>query len=506
MSRGGKGKRRRFHFKNIQPTDPAIRPFGDWLPENRGFYANFRQWLNDTGYGEVAIKLYGVAARQAIGFVDKPYWVIDPDVDIEGFWQHLHTRSLTTHTLADYHKGLLKLSEYLRWRCHRPPKPPRINWEYYTGSLPDWLQEDIREFLHHCQRTWKPDHKPERFIDLLGQLTKSLRWIVDHFLLGEMRDLTPQVWFAYLDHRLEVGASPATTNRELASLKHLSYFLMERDRLVCERFLLVDYLEEGLTLPKDVPVEQLRRLQQEIQAQASVSHAGLQRLGRMDLAWFLLMLHSGLRTCEVRFMRLQDIDWRGRKVRIEQAKGMKDRLVYLSQATLEALYDYLDVRGLKEALPNQVFIFRHRPLTKSYCSERLRTYAERCHIRVTPHQLRHSCATLLLNSGAPVLTVQTLLGHKRIDTTLGYARLYDGTVAADYYAAMALIEKRLAMPEDRLSAAPGIGQLIALVDSLHTGTLNAVQNEAVRQLRAGIVALAEKEFVIHNVKVLGQGD
>ena len=137
---------------------------------------------------------------------------------------------------------------------------------------------------------------------------------------------------------------------------------------------------------------------------------------------------------------------------------------------------------------------------------RSKAYAERCHIRVTPHQLRHSCATLLLNSGAPVLTVQTLLGHKRIDTTLGYARLYDGTVAADYYAAMALIEKRLAMPEDRLSAAPGIGQLIALVDSLHTGTLNAVQNEAVRQLRASIVALAEKEFVIHNVKVLGQGD
>ena len=62
------------------------------------------------------------------------------------------------------------------------------------------------------------------------------------------------------------------------------------------------------------------------------------------------------------------------------------------------------------------------------------------------------------------------------------------------------------LPEDRLSAAPGIGQLSALVDSLHTGTLNAVQNEAVRQLRAGIVALAEKEFVIHNVKVLGPGD
>ena len=82
---------------------------------------------------------------------------------------------------------------------------------------------------------------------------------------------------------------------------------------------------------------------------------------------------------------------------------------------------------------------------------------------------------------------------ERLNTTLGYARLYDGTVAADYYGAMAGIEQRLALPEDRISVPPALGQLIALVDSLRTGALNAAQNEAVRQLRAGITALATKE-------------
>ena len=86
-----------------------------------------------------------------------------------------------------------------------------------------------------------------------------------------------------------------------------------------------------------------------------------------------------------------------------------------------------------------------------------------------------------------------MLGHKWVDTTLGYARLYDGTVAADYYQAMAVIERQLALPEDRLSQPPGIGQLLALVDSLRGGTLNKSQIEAVRVLRAGIQALAEKE-------------
>jgi len=340
---------------------------------------------------------------------------------------------------------------------------------------------------------------------MLSHLAGPLRWVVENYPLGDISDLTPQVWYAYLDHRLSAGILPRTTNATLSCLKHLLHFLRERERPVCERFLMIDYLDANSKLPRDVPIDQLRRLLHEIQAQANVAHAGLHRLGRMDLAWFLLMLHSGLRTGEVRFLRLQDIDWAGRKVRIEQAKGLKDRLVYLSQATLDALHGYLEVRGLKEALSEHVFIFRHKPLSLSYCSERLRTYGKRCGVVITPHQLRHSCATLLLNSGAPVLTVQSILGHKWVDTTLGYARLYDGTVAADYYAAMASIEQRLALPEDRLAGPPAVGQLIALLDSLRSGTLNTSQCEAVRQLRAGLLALAERENVFRDVKVLPPG-
>jgi hypothetical protein len=94
-----------------------------------------------------------------------------------------------------------------------------------------------------------------------------------------------------------------------------------------------------------------------------------------------------------------------------------------------------------------------------------------------------------------------LLGHKHVDTTLGYARLYDGTVAADYYAAMVSVEKRLALPEDRQVEPASTGQLLALVDSLRAGTLNPTQLEAVRALRTGLMALAEQEKALQDVKV-----
>ena len=211
-------------------------------------------------------------------------------------------------------------------------------------------------------------------------------------------------------------------------------------------------------------------------------------MGLLDRAWFLLMLHSGLRTGEVRRLRGTDLDLEGSRVRIEQSKGLKDRLVPLSPATVNALRAYLEVRG--PANTEHVFIYRHQPLSVCYCSERLRTYGERCGVRVTPQQLRQSCATLLLNAGAPILTVQTILGHKHIDTTLGYARLYDGTVAADYYRAMHEIELHLALTAAPEDTPPTSGQLLALVEALHAGTLNPQQREIVHALRAAILRFA----------------
>jgi integrase len=195
----------------------------------------------------------------------------------------------------------------------------------------------------------------------------------------------------------------------------------------------------------------------------------------------------------VRRLKLNEIDWDNRRVRIEQSKGLKDRLVPMSTPTIQALKAYFGLRGPENLLPDQVFIYRQAPLAESYCGQRLgEYYPKRCGLHITPHQLRHSCATLLLNAGAPIVTVQTILGHKHIDTTLGYARLYDGTLAADYYAAMAQIEGRLALPEDALAAPPGHGELLALIASLRGSPLNEAQASTVRQLRLGVMALANQ--------------
>ena len=82
--------------------------------------------------------------------------------------------------------------------------------------------------------------------------------------------------------------------------------------------------------------------------------------------------------------------------------------------------------------------------------------------------------------------MQSILDHKCVDITLGYARLYGGTVAADYYRALAEVESR--RDGGSAPAPPDSGQLLALADSLRVGTLNDTQRETVQALCAGILA------------------
>ena len=89
-----------------------------------------------------------------------------------------------------------------------------------------------------------------------------------------------------------------------------------------------------------------------------------------------------------------------------------------------------------------------------------------------------------------------------------YARVYDRTVAADYYAVMGLVERRLALPVEEYTGWPGIGPLLALVDSLEVSGLDEKQAETVCAIQSGLLALVEqeKELLIWDVKVPAEVD
>ena len=136
----------------------------------------------------------------AIGFLRKPYWRIDPDADLVSVHKHLADSDRKPNTCIDYGKGLKKLAEYLRLRRNLPKKEKELPWS---------------SFLKHCQRAWKMEQRFERGRDMLYRLGIPLRWLAEHAGLKSMADLTPYVWETWLDHRLQLGAKPATINSDM---------------------------------------------------------------------------------------------------------------------------------------------------------------------------------------------------------------------------------------------------------------------------------------------------
>jgi|WetSurMetagenome_2_1015567.scaffolds.fasta_scaffold15561_2 site-specific recombinase XerD len=484
---------RRHHFKNIRPRDPALTRFGDWPVPNRTFHKAYYHWLKEGGYGPTSLTTYSVVARLALGYLNKLYWTIDPEQDLEKVAQYLNKHYSSASTRRVYQVGLKKLAEYLLLRQNKVSRERPVNWGHYLEGLPEWLGEPVREFVAHKLKGCRMAERHRRTIDVLSPLTQILRWMAAQKELKTANDLTPQLWFDYLDARMQAGLRPVTINNHLFRLRAFLHFLDDVGAPVCARMLLVPPIQSGPRLPKDAPVAHLRCLLQQIDRERQAHHATKRYLGVLDNAWVHLMLYSGLRTCEIRHLRLTDIQWDERRVRIEQSKGLKDRLVFLNSATISTLRDWLSVRGKAEYLSDHVFVYHQKPLTRRYCQVRLQTYADRTGLTITPHQLRHSCATLLLNAGAPVVSVQMLLGHEKVDTTLGYARLYDGTVAADYYRAMEQVETLFKLPEGQLVPISTPARLLALVDSLNQCSLDENQRAIVQALKQGIMNLTLKE-------------
>jgi site-specific recombinase XerD len=474
----------RFQIKDFLPAHLASR--AGWPQCNRQCYLSFCEWLRLNGCAEDTRRMDAVAAHLTLGILNKPHLEIDLSVDLERIREYILRHDIQTQ----YNNGLVKFGEYLSIRQSRASRSTGIHWEYYLAGVPENFHAQVREYIAHRQKGWRAEDRKRLAIGLISSLGQTLRKLMKSNPLKELRDITPQAWFNTLDEELGESYHPRTINARFSILKSFLRFVDEHGTQVCQRIFLAQPLKCGARIPRDASVLDLRQLLEENQREMNAAHTSQHDMGVMDCVWFNLMLYSGMRTCEVRRLKLEDIHFETRRIRIEQSKGLKDRLIFMNSATVSALNAWLELRRGSKSGSEHVFHYRHLPLSPHYCQHRLRMYGKRCGVKVTPHQLRHSCATLLLNAGAPVLSVQFLLGHEKLDTTLGYARLYDGTVAADYYRAMAQVEGLFDLREKRRVLFTPV-EMVALLDSLSRGTLNESQRETVHSLRQGILALAE---------------
>ena len=142
---------------------------------------------------------------------------------------------------------------------------------------------------------------------------------------------------------------------------------------------------------------------------------------------FLLMLRCGLRLSEMCHLIWAAINWEAGSIRIDNGKDHVDRVVYYTSDVEQALRQWqsLDGAGSPYLFPSPVQRRRGQPLTPRLIQRLMTRYCQQAQIstRYSPHCLRHSFATELLNAGASLEVVRELMGHRHISMTLRYTQL-----------------------------------------------------------------------------------
>jgi site-specific recombinase XerD len=244
------------------------------------------------------------------------------------------------------------------------------------------------------------------------------------------------------DHLLEfmeaqraAGMSSASIRRRASGLRGFCGWLLSRCLLKSDPWAGATVaVGRARKLPRIVPTSDLDRLLASLRTTAGL-HEGITQHDIRDrpyeattLLAVALMVATGLRVSEVVSIRYEDIDLSDRTVRI-LGKGRRERQVFLTNRWIHALtHAYLEARaGLPVAHSKLLFNRHHDPLTAPAMRSRLAKAAGDAGLsaRVTPHMLRHSAATQLIEAGVDIRYIQRLLGHASLSTTEIYTHVSD---------------------------------------------------------------------------------
>lgn len=244
---------------------------------------------------------------------------------------------------------------------------------------------------------------------------------------GALGSASAEAIEAYVAELARRGLSPATARRRISALRQFYHFLLQENVRADDPTSRLDAPKRARSLPKTLSVEEIKRL---------IEAAETPR----DKALIELLYGAGLRVSELVSLPLRTAPRPGQEHMIIEGKGGKERLVALGRPALAALEAHLATRT--GALPKneaqrekaQRWLFPSSSaadgkLTRRRVAQILEAASAKAGIdptRVSPHVLRHAFATHLVEGGADLRTVQTLLGHADIATTQVYTHVAEG--------------------------------------------------------------------------------
>lgn len=301
-----------------------------------------------------------------------------------------------------------------------PYSEPSLKYirEFAVANGLEWLyREEVKQKVLPGNRSEAPARvNPETYLAKLRELRYSqntidsysymFRDFINYYADKELEDITEEEIVQYLQYLVtERKVSTSYQNQAINAIK----FYYERVLGGRRKVYLIERPREEKFLPEVLSQEEVAAI---INATDNIKHKAV-----------LMTIYSGgLRISELINLKIKDIDSDRMQIRIEQAKGKKDRYTILGQKTLEILRIYV-----KQYQPRE-WLFEgldKGPYSETSIKKALRTALDKTKItkRVSPHTLRHSFATHLLEMGTDLRYIQSLLGHQSSKTTEIYTHI-----------------------------------------------------------------------------------
>ncbi len=288
--------------------------------------------------------------------------------------------------------------DYLRFERHFSP---------YTARC---YGADLRQFAEHLASTLPENAEAQAMLD--ERIAEADAMVVRGFLASLQSH----------------GYSPATTARKIATLRSFYKWAHGRDIVAANPMMLIRTPKQAKRLPKAIGVEDVERL--------LAAPAQNETLGARDRAILETLYSTGIRVSELAQLNRADLDLAGQTLHV-RGKGRKQRIVPLGSHALGAIKHYLTLlepddrfRALRQRAtvdPNvPLFVNKNGGrLSARSVRRKLDKYLKEAGLdpAISPHTLRHSFATHLLDNGADLRSVQELLGHQSLSTTQIYTHL-----------------------------------------------------------------------------------
>lgn len=249
----------------------------------------------------------------------------------------------------------------------------------------------------------------------------------------KLRDADSNVVKSFLAFLGTQNYSKSTVARKLATLRSFYKFCLRRGYVQSHPLASIRTPKQEKRLPRYLELEDITRL-------LNTPEDGT-LLGARDRAMLEVLFSTGVRVSELVDLNFADVDFTGQLIRV-RGKGKKQRTTPIGSTAIAALQKYLELRRTDARVTSfdqsALFVNKHgQRLSTRSVRRKLDKYLGQCGLdpSISPHTLRHSFATHMLNNGADLRSVQELLGHQSLSTTQIYTHLTAPRLKAVYDAA-----------------------------------------------------------------------